>query len=60
MDSKLARQARAELAATLQRLTPEQRLDALLQHCQILAALCQAARLAAAPPNEPPAIKPSA
>lgn len=60
MDSNLAREARAQLAATLQRLTPEQRLDAFLQHCQILAGLCQAARLAAAASTQPPTHKPSA
>jgi hypothetical protein len=45
MESKLAREARAALAATIQRLTPEQRLNAFLQHCQLMAALRQAGRL---------------
>jgi predicted XRE-type DNA-binding protein len=42
--SRLSDQARAAQGASAQRLTPEQRLDAHLKHCELLAALRQAAQ----------------
>lgn len=42
--SRLAEQARQELDASLQSLTPEQRLDAQLKHSQLLAELHQAGK----------------
>ena len=42
MDSKLARDARDALLADTQRLSPEERLNAFLEHCQLVMALYQA------------------
>ena len=42
MESKLAQQVRRELIAATQEFTPEQRLDAFLQHCQLVAELYEA------------------
>jgi hypothetical protein len=36
MESKLAKEARLALLADAWRLTPEQRLDAFLAHCQLM------------------------
>jgi hypothetical protein len=36
MESKLAKEARLALLADARRLTPEQRLDAFLAHCQLM------------------------
>lgn len=42
MESKLARQQKSALFEAVQRLTPEQRLEAFLAHCRLLTALYQA------------------
>lgn len=42
MESKLARQIRQELIAATQALTPEQRLEAFLEHSQLMAELYEA------------------
>jgi hypothetical protein len=39
MESRLAQEARQALMAATQRLTPEQRLQAFAQHCQLMVAL---------------------
>lgn len=39
MDSKLARQAEKALVAATQALTPEQRLEAFVAHCRLMAEL---------------------
>jgi hypothetical protein len=44
MESKLAQQARQAAIAATQRLSPEQRLNAFLEHCQLMMALYQAGR----------------
>jgi hypothetical protein len=44
MESRLARQAKAALLNTMRRMTPEQRLDAFLQHCQLVMELYDAGR----------------
>ena len=44
MESKLAQQLRQELMAATQALTPEQRLEAFLEHCQLMAELYEAGR----------------
>jgi len=44
MDSKLAFAARADLQDQVRKLTPEQRLNAFLQHCQLVAALVHSGR----------------
>ena len=36
MESKLALQAKSALLAATQRMSPEQRLDAFLMHCQLV------------------------
>ena len=36
MDSKVAKEARLALLADAKRLTPEQRLNAFLEHCQLM------------------------
>jgi hypothetical protein len=36
MESKLALQAKSALLAATQRMSPEQRLDAFLMHCQLM------------------------
>jgi hypothetical protein len=36
MESKLALEAKVALAAITRRMTPTQRLDAFLMHCQLL------------------------
>ena len=42
MESKLAREARQGLLAESQLLTPEERLNAFLEHCQLMMALYEA------------------
>lgn len=44
MRSKLALAARNELLAVVRRLSPEQRLNAFLEHCQLMAALAAGGR----------------
>ena len=39
MESKLARQAEKALIAATQALTPEQRLEAFVAHCRLMAEL---------------------
>jgi hypothetical protein len=42
MRSKLAQESRRALLAEAQRLTPEERLNAFLEHCQLMMALYHA------------------
>jgi hypothetical protein len=42
MDSKLARQQKDAVFRAVQRLTPEQRLNAYLTHCRLVMGLYQA------------------
>jgi hypothetical protein len=42
MESKLARQSEQDLIALMRRLTPEERLNAFLAHCQLMMELYQA------------------
>jgi len=44
MHSKLATEAKAGLVAETQRLTPENRLNAFLEHCRLMVALREAGR----------------
>jgi hypothetical protein len=44
MESKLAKEARLALLADARRLTPEQRLNAFLVHCQLMMQLHAAGR----------------
>jgi hypothetical protein len=44
MESKLANEARLALLAAARCLTPEQRLNAFLTHCQLMMELTQQAR----------------
>jgi hypothetical protein len=44
MESRLARQAKAALLDTMRRMTPEQRLEAFLEHCQLVMELYDAGR----------------
>jgi hypothetical protein len=44
MESKLASQAKQALIAATQRLTPEQRLNAFLEHSRLMMALHQAGK----------------
>jgi hypothetical protein len=55
VESKLAQQLRQELIAATQALTPEQRLEAFLEHCQLMAELHGAGcRLRATADANPP------
>jgi hypothetical protein len=45
MQSKLALEAKLALLAATQRLSPEQRLDAFLAHCQLMMELRRAGQL---------------
>jgi hypothetical protein len=47
MESKLAKRAEQQLIEAMRRLTPEERLNAHLQHCQLIIALSRAGRIAA-------------
>jgi len=51
VESKLAQQLRQELIAATQALTPEQRLDAFLEHCQLMTELYEAGRRLRAEPD---------
>jgi hypothetical protein len=42
MESKLAKEAERELIAATQRLSPEERLNAFLEHCQLVTDLYEA------------------
>ena len=42
MESKLAREAQQALIADCRLMTPEERLNAFLEHCQLMAALYEA------------------
>jgi hypothetical protein len=44
MESRLAREAEAALLEIMRRMTPEQRLDAFLEHCQLVMELYDAGR----------------
>lgn len=44
VESKLAQKVRQEVIAATQALTPEQRLEAFLEHCQLMAELYEAGR----------------
>ncbi len=44
MESKLALEARQALLEETQRLAPEERLNAFLEHCQLMMALYEAGR----------------
>lgn len=44
VESKLAQQVRQELIAATQALRPEERLEASLEHCQLMAELYEAGR----------------
>ena len=44
MESRLAREADADLLETMRRMTPEQKLNAFLDHCQLVMELYQAGR----------------
>jgi hypothetical protein len=44
MESKLAVETKLALVAITQRMSPEQRLDAFLIHCQLMMELRQAGR----------------
>lgn len=55
MESKLAREMDQALVVAMRRLTPEQRLDAFLEHCELMMELFQAgqqARQASRNPSE--------
>jgi hypothetical protein len=45
MQSKLAQEARRALLADAQLLTPEERLNAFLEHCQLMIALYEAGQM---------------
>lgn len=42
MESRLAREAEADLLETMRRMSPEQKLNAFLEHCQLVMELYQA------------------
>lgn len=42
MESKLAQQQKKALIQTVQRMTPEQRLEAFLVHCRLMTSLYRA------------------
>lgn len=44
MESKLAQQAERTLIEATQRLTPEQRIEAFLTHCELMMELYEAGR----------------
>jgi hypothetical protein len=50
MQSNLAIQQRLALLAAVRRLTPEQRLDAFLVHCRLMAELYRSGRDQRQPP----------
>jgi hypothetical protein len=46
MESKLAQEIDLSLVVAMRRLTPEQRLDAFLEHCELMMELFQAGQQA--------------
>jgi hypothetical protein len=44
MESRLAREAQADLLEIMRRMTPEQKLDAFLAHCQLVIELYDVGR----------------
>ena len=52
MESRLARQAEADLLETMRRMTPEQRLNAFLEHCQLVMQLYNAGQRQRAKPTQ--------
>jgi hypothetical protein len=55
VESKLAREARQALIAESQLLMPEERLNAFLEHCQLMMALYEAGeKLRSGAPHERP------
>jgi hypothetical protein len=52
MESKLAEEAKLALLVATQRLTPEQRLNAFLAHCQLVMELHQAGRQLRSAPRQ--------
>ena len=54
MESKLATDARRALLAASQRLTAEERLNAFLAHCRLIAELHDAGKRLRLPPQETP------
>jgi hypothetical protein len=53
MESKLANEAKLALLAATRRLTPEQRLNAFLAHCQLMMELYAAGQKLRAAPEKP-------
>ena len=53
MESKLAREAKLAAIAATQRLTPEERLNAFLQHCQLMVALYRAGQVSRSEAGQP-------
>ena len=51
MESKLAREAQQALLADTRLMTPEERLNAFLEHCQLMAALYDAGQQLRSDPN---------
>jgi len=51
MESKLAQEIDLALVAAMRRLTPEERLDAFLEHCELMMELFQAGRQARLTPR---------
>jgi hypothetical protein len=49
MESKLSKQLEADLIAAMRRLSPEQKLNAFLAHCQLIMELYQGVTLLARP-----------
>lgn len=44
MHSRLAHEAEADLLESMRRMTPEQKLNAFLEHCQLVMELYEAGR----------------
>jgi hypothetical protein len=53
MESKLANEAKLALLAAARRLTPEQRLNTFLAHCQLMMELYAAGQKLRAAPEKP-------
>jgi len=54
MESKLAAEAKSALLAATQRMSPEQRLNAFLMHCQLMMELRLAGQRIEPAPRSPP------
>jgi hypothetical protein len=54
MESKLAQEIDLALVLAMRRLTPEQRLDAFLEHCELMMELFQAGQRARLTSRNPP------